>query len=132
MVHQNTIKYLLKFGGPKKIFSALIFYLYDSIKKRNLDLTQGKIIKVNNYKIKTIPNDKGISSELLIYGNHEPLTTQIILEELSEGMNCIDIGSNIGYYALLESMKIGKSGMVWAIEPSPKNFLARCWRQKIF
>ena len=101
---------------------AVIYYLYDSVKKRNLDFKQENIIQVNDYQMKIIPNDKGISSELMIYGNHEPLTTQIILKELDEGMNCLDIGSNIGYYALLESKKIGQSGKVWAIEPSPENF----------
>jgi len=131
MVHKNTIKYLLKFGGLKKICNALIFYVYDSIKKRNLDLSQEKIIKVNNYKMKTISYDTGISSELLIYGNHEPITTGIILEEISEGMVCIDIGSNIGYYALLESMKIGKNGTVWAIEPSPENFPTLVYNTKL-
>lgn len=122
MVQISTIKYLLKFGGPKKICNAVFFYFYDLIKKRNLDLSESKEIKINNYKMKTIPNDKGISSELLIYGNHEPLTTKIILEELSDNMNCVDIGSNIGYYVLLENMKIGKNGKIWAIEPSPENF----------
>ncbi|EPA05327.1 FkbM family methyltransferase [Candidatus Nitrosarchaeum limnium] len=122
MVHQNTIRYIIKFGGPKKIIKALIFYVYDSFKKRNLDLKQSKIIQVNDYKMKIIPNDKGISSELLIYGNHEPLSTEIILNELSEGMNCLDIGSNIGYYVLLESKKVGLTGNVWAIEPSPENY----------
>ena len=122
MVQISTIKYLLKFGGPKKICKAAFFYFNDLIKKRNLDLSESKEIKINNYKMKTIANDKGISSELLIYGNHEPLTTKIILEELSENMNCVDIGSNIGYYVLLENMKIGKNGKIWAIEPSPENF----------
>ena len=131
MVHQNTIKYLLKFGGPKKICNAFIFYLYDSIKKRSLDLSEEKIIKVNNYKMKTISHDTGISSELLIYGNHDPLTTEIILDELSEGMICIDIGSNIGYYALLESKKIGKNGNVLAIEPSPENFSTLVYNIKL-
>jgi FkbM family methyltransferase len=37
-------------------------------------------------------------------------------------MVCIDIGSNIGYYVLLESRVVGDSGKVIAIEPSPKNF----------
>lgn len=104
------------------MIKVVIYYLYDSIKKRNLDFKQEKIIKVNDYQMKIIPNDKGISSELMIYGNHEPLTTQIISKELDKGMNCLDIGSNIGYYALLESKKIGQLGKVWAIEPSPENF----------
>jgi FkbM family methyltransferase len=131
MVQISTIGYLLKFGGPKKIIYAGIFYVYDLIKKRSLNLNESQIIEVNNCKIKTLPNDKGISSELLIYGNHEPLTTQIISEELSEGMNCVDIGSNIGYYALLESKKIGKLGKVWAIEPSPENFSALKYNIKL-
>lgn len=122
MVHPNTIRYIIKFGGPKKMVKATIYYFYDSLKKRGLDMKTEKIIQVNNYKMKIMPNDKGISSELMIYGNHEPLTTQIISDELKEGMTCLDIGSNIGYYALLESKKIGKSGVVWSIEPSPENF----------
>lgn len=122
MVHQSTIRYLIKYGGPKKIVKAVIYYMYDSLKKRNLDFQHDKIIQVNDYKMKIIPHDKGISSELMIYGNHEPLTTNIISDELVEGMNCLDIGSNIGYYALLESKKIGPNGNVWCIEPSPENF----------
>lgn len=122
MVHQNTIRYIIKFGGPNKMIKAIIYYFYDSVKKRNLEFKQERIIQVNDYRMKIIPNDKGISSELMIYGNHEPLTTQIISKELNNGMNCLDIGSNIGYYALLESKKIGQSGNVWAIEPSPENF----------
>ena len=58
---------------------AVIYYLYDSVKKRNLDFKQENIIQVNDYQMKIIPNDKGISSELMIYGNHEPLTTKFIL-----------------------------------------------------
>ena len=37
-------------------------------------------------------------------------------------MVCLDIGSNIGYYALLESGIIGKEGKVICIEPSILNF----------
>jgi len=36
-------------------------------------------------------------------------------------MTCIDIGSNIGYYALLERKIVGVEGKVIAIEPSPIN-----------
>ena len=65
MVQISTIKYLLKFGGPKKICKAVFFYFNDLIKKRNLDLSESKEIEINNYKMKTIANDKGISSEKL-------------------------------------------------------------------
>jgi hypothetical protein len=58
-----------------------------------------------------IPNDKGISSELLLFRTHEPLSTKI-LKKLLEHMTCIDIGSNIGYYALLERKIVGEKGKV--------------------
>ena len=122
MVYKNTIKYFLRVGGIKKISKAMIFYLYDNIKRKNLDLTQEKIVSIFNNKIKTISNDEGISSELLIHKIHEPLTTSLILQKLTKEMHCVDIGSNIGYYALLESEKVGNDGTVWSIEPSPQNF----------
>jgi FkbM family methyltransferase len=69
-----------------------------------------------------IPTDKGISAELAMFNSHEPLTTGLLLSELRKGMVCLDIGSNIGYYALLESRIVGNEGRVICIEPSPLNF----------
>ena len=122
MVYKNTIKYFLVVGGVRKMSKAIIFYVYDNIKRKNLDLSQERIISILDNKLKTISHDKGISSELIIHKIHEPLTTSLIIKKLTKGMNCIDIGSNIGYYAILESSKIGDNGLVWSIEPSPQNF----------
>jgi FkbM family methyltransferase len=69
-----------------------------------------------------IPNDVGISRELVIHKIHEPLTPSLINKILKNGMVCLDIGSNIGYYVLLESELVGKEGKVIGIEPSPINF----------
>ena len=69
-----------------------------------------------------IPTDKGISAELAMFSSHEPLTTKVIRSQLKRGMVCLDIGSNIGYYAVLESRVVGKEGKVICIEPSPLNF----------
>ena len=69
-----------------------------------------------------MPDDPGISQELQTFKTHEPLSTQIIAKELKPGMTCLDIGSNIGYYVLLENKIVGKKGKVIAIEPSPYNF----------
>ena len=57
-----------------------------------------------------------------IYGTHEPLSTHLVLNEIKEKMVCLDLGSNIGYYAVIESNLVGKSGKIFAIEPSPTNF----------
>ncbi len=65
--------------------------------------------------------DPGISKELFLYQMHEPLTTELIGEVLREGMVVVDVGSNIGYYVIIEKDLVGPEGMVVAIEPSPSN-----------
>ena len=41
---------------------------------------------------------------------------------LKPGMNVVDVGANIGFYTLVASAKVQKSGSVWAFEPSSKTF----------
>jgi len=67
-------------------------------------------------------NLSSVHKQLFTYGIHEPLSTRIIKEELNDGMHVVDIGANIGYYALLEARIVGDKGWVYAVEPSPRNF----------
>ena len=121
MVHKNTIKFILKDGGFDKIIRTTYFFLNDKIKRSNIKFKKNKLI-LGKYEFQTIENDKGISTELQIYESHEPLTTHLMIKELKENMVCVDLGSNIGYYAVIESNIIGESGKIFAIEPSPINF----------
>lgn len=121
MVYASTIKYLIKNGDFNKILKSIKFYFIDKSKRKNLHLNEKQLI-INGCKMRLLPNDEGISSELLIHRIHEPLTTHLISEEIKSGMTVIDIGSNIGYYAILESRLIGKLGKIFSIEPSPINF----------
>ncbi len=57
MVYKNTIKYFLSVGGIKKIWKAVIFYLYDNIKRKNLDLSKERIVSILYNKLETISND---------------------------------------------------------------------------
>jgi FkbM family methyltransferase len=100
----------------------MLFYHNKEFKKLFLNLSRERIVEVNGYKMLLIPNDEGISTELLLFKTHEPLSTQILKKLLKSGMICIDIGANIGYYALLERKIVGEKGKVIAIEPSPINF----------
>lgn len=70
--------------------------------------------------------DRGISRTLLLFGERE-LEHKIILEKvLKSGMTVLDIGCNIGYYAIMELGLIGKEGTLIAVEPSASNIeLAR-------
>ena len=45
----------------------------------------------------------------------------MLQEIVKEGSRIFDIGANIGYYAVMEALMVGKEGEVIAIEPSPSN-----------
>lgn len=75
--------------------------------------------KVQNYTLWVNTYDFGLSRELFMYGIHEPITTELIKKNLREGMHAVDIGSNIGYYVILEAKIVGDKGKVIAIEPYP-------------
>jgi FkbM family methyltransferase len=67
-------------------------------------------------------DDSGISKELLIFGKHEPLVTSLVEGAVVRGMTCIDVGSNLGYYVVLEAELVGDEGEVIAFEPSKRAF----------
>lgn len=117
-----NIKRYKKYYGFSKAFRVILHYGFVAIKKIHSNYPENLIVDVNDYKLAVIPGDLGISSELLMFKTHEPLTTQLLSKELKKGMTCLDIGGNIGYYTLLESKIIGDEGKVIAIEPSPTNF----------
>jgi FkbM family methyltransferase len=109
--------------GTLKALKLFYFLYYGKFKKRNLDLNKEHLAAIKTgYDILVMPNDLGISLELSVYGIHEPITTEVISRKLKKGMVCVDIGANIGYYALLESKNVGPDGKVIAIEPSPIAF----------
>lgn len=116
-----TLNYLHKYYQFSKILKGLLIYGYKQFISLSMDITKEHIINVNDCLLSTIPNDRGISTELLIFGTHEPITTKLLKKELVKGMVCLDIGSNIGYYALLERKLVEDEGKVIAIEPSPLN-----------
>ena len=65
--------------------------------------------------------DKGVSRELALVDIREKLLTETLQSELREGDCVVDIGANIGYYALMEARLVGPCGKVYAIEPVPYN-----------
>jgi len=115
----NIKLYRDRYGFSKQV-RVIIHYSFIVLKK--FFPSKKNLLDVNGYKILVMPDDPGISQELQTFKTHEPLSTQIIAKELKPGMTCLDIGSNIGYYVLLENKIVGKKGKVIAIEPSPYNF----------
>ena len=114
--------YFSKYYVLTKAIKASYYYIHRNINQKKLDVVNKQLVKLDKYELSVIPNDIGISSELRIYKTHEPLVTSIVLNEVKQGMDCLDIGSNIGYYAILESKLVGETGKIFAIEPSSINF----------
>jgi len=114
--------YFLKKFGLSKTIKGIFFYNYRLLLRQFINLKNEKLLEINGHPFFTVPNDKGISEELLMFKTHEPLSTKILSKSLKSGMICLDIGSNIGYYACLESLIVGNSGKIIAIEPSPINY----------
>lgn len=91
---------------------------------KHLYLTVGK-----NYKLEIVQgsrmylhlHDTGISRELIMHKIREPASTKEIQRILRKGDIVMDIGANIGYYALMEARIVGEMGKIYAYEPVPNN-----------
>lgn len=62
-----------------------------------------------------------LSSSLYYYNKHEPFETSLFQNLINKGNIVVDIGAHIGYYSLLASTLVGKTGKVFAFEPDPSN-----------
>jgi FkbM family methyltransferase len=113
-------RYYWKYFGLATAIRFEIFSRYSYYAKSLIDFSREHLVHTQGGEIITIPNDTGISEELRLFRVHEPLTTAILKHELEEGMICLEIGANIGYYAILERRITGLGGVI-AIEPSPLN-----------
>lgn len=105
------------------LFRFLLMKNYSKYFILKLKTKNGIIIRdVQGSKMFLNLNDRGISRDLALDRIREPESTKIIHDEIKEGSIVVDIGANIGYYALMESRLVSKKGKVYAIEPSPNNF----------
>lgn len=65
-----------------------------------------------------------IGQHIYMTGSYEPATTRLMSLLLQEGNTMIDVGANIGFFALLAFSKVGPSGKVVAFEPVPSTCAA--------
>ncbi|WP_246998045.1 FkbM family methyltransferase [Halosolutus gelatinilyticus] len=84
--------------------------------------------EINGSEMVLDPTMAGISQELLMYGGREELSASIFERELTQlaqqvdsPVTVLEIGANIGYYALLEARVLGDDTRVLAFEPDPRN-----------
>jgi len=93
------------------------YWLYDK-----LSISKTFIKQLDGYSMKLLYRDKGLSQQLFISNYREPECTRLVKKLVKPQMTIYDIGANMGYYALMESMLVGKKGKVYAIEPSQENY----------
>lgn len=74
---------------------------------------------LGRYKILVDAADCGHSAHLLLEGFWEMAVTEAMRAALRPGMNAIDVGANLGYFALLMADLVGERGRVHAVEPNP-------------
>lgn len=89
----------------------------------NLSKPKGVVLlEIQGNKMYVDMSDPVIPKELYMTGIHELEVTNLVKKIVKEGMTVVDIGANIGYYALLTANLVGESGRVFAFEPSPDNY----------
>jgi len=115
------IRTISNFIGLTKIWHSLIIAYLKLKSDNNLILKD-----IQGRKMYLDLSDPGISRELIFTGIHEKLATKVLRRELKRGMVVVDIGANLGYYALLEASIVGEEGQVYAIEPVRRNFDILC------
>jgi len=130
----STIYFCIKEGKLKGIllqtFITSIILLNTFVKKCKYTLLKFShrkngseiIVEINNrYKMYLNFYDKGICTDLMMNKTREVFSTAHVQKIITEEMTIIDIGANIGYYALLES-QLAQKGHVFAIEPVLGNY----------
>jgi len=98
------------------VFRFIYFILYKKINPKGFLL-----IHIYDYKLRIPLQYDGIGRALYVYRSRELDHKWMIDNELLPGNVVLDLGANIGYYAIMEAKKIGSYGKIYAIEPDPRN-----------
>jgi FkbM family methyltransferase len=114
-----------KSRGIKRTFALLLAVSLEQIMKRTgKKLPKESVIEVNQSEMIVYPRKGAIHKDLFVYKKREPLCTDYLLRAnvIKKGDTVLDIGANIGYYALAEARAVGEKGTVYAVEPVKSNF----------
>ena len=112
MLIQETSKYIGVYYPPHKVLKWWFTRLANI--KMAVREVQGSLMVLDL-------SDKGIHRDLYLNGIREPQATKYLQSILDPEWTVVDIGANIGYYALQEAKMVRN---VVAIEPGPANFQA--------
>ena len=127
-------KYLLQHAWEVLCRDGPITLIQEAIKYLGLYYTPDKLIKwwltrlagvkvaIRDVQGSTMIldlSDRGIHRDLYLHGIREPQATRYLQSILRPEWTVVDIGANIGYYALQEAQRVRT---VIAIEPTPESY----------
>jgi len=123
---QNIRDRKWKIGLSRLLFSAIYVKNreYNNI-RYHISKVFNKIryhkLKIHDYEMYVDLNDEGISKDLYNIKGREFFSSQYITRIIQPEEIILDIGANIGYYALMEG-SLARSGKVYALEPIVSNY----------
>ncbi len=79
-----------------------------------------KLVELAGYSIYADPADAAVGRHVVV-DYYEDDVTAVFKRTVKSGMGVVDIGANIGYFALLAASVVGPSGYVLAVEPNGRN-----------
>ena len=108
-VTREALKYFKLYSTPDKLLKCKIHQIFRPVCVKKI---QGSYMSLNL-------KSGGIHTDLFMHGYREPEGTRTMQEIMKPDMTVLDIGANIGYYALMEAKACKR---VIAIEPDEKNY----------
>lgn len=115
----------LRGGTARAHAGRLIRKLWPDFRLANFLLeTMGseKQVTVNGKRMFVDLRDSAVSTHLFVAKTWEPEETRLVSSLLRQGDVFVDVGANVGYFTLIASDAVGKTGKVFAFEPEPNNF----------
>jgi FkbM family methyltransferase len=77
--------------------------------------------QVDDFELAVDLADYAIGAHIMMNHKYEPHLGAFFRKNVKQGMHVVDIGANIGYYAVLASKLVGERGHVTAFEPNSEN-----------
>jgi FkbM family methyltransferase len=89
--------------------------------RRLVPLRGPVLLRLREFRLYVRLDDWVIGARIALRRAYEPHVAGVFRDRLRPGMHVIDLGANIGYYAMLAAARVGPTGQVSAFEPDPAN-----------
>jgi FkbM family methyltransferase len=89
--------------------------------RRIVPLRGSLLLRLPEFRLYVRLDDWVIGARIALRRAYEPHVAGVFRDLMRPGMHVIDLGANIGYYAMLAAARVGPGGRVSAFEPDPAN-----------